>query len=46
MHAIDLIDKYYTGHDKARTILLAHSHLVARLALRVAEQVAKSEPVD
>ena len=46
MQPLELIDKYYAGHDQARSILLAHSRLVARLALRVAERVGQSEPVD
>ena len=46
MQPLELIDKYYAAHDKARNLLLAHSHLVARLALRVAERVGQSEPVD
>jgi len=46
MQATDLIDKYYTGHDKAKSLLLAHSHLVARLALRVVDLVEKSASVD
>jgi len=46
MKPLELIDKYYAEHDKARNILLAHSHLVARLALRVAERVGQNEPVD
>ena len=46
MQATDLIDKYSTGHDKAKSLLLAHSHLVARLALRVVDLVEKSASVD
>jgi len=46
MQATDLIDKYYTGHDKAKSLLLAHSHLVARLALAVVDLVEKSASVD
>ena len=46
MQATDLIDKYYTGHYKPKSLLLAHSHLVARLAMRVVDLVEKNEPVD
>ena len=46
MQPVDLINKYYATHDKAKSILLAHSHLVAKLASRVAERVEQSEPVD
>jgi uncharacterized protein len=46
MQYTDLIDKYYTGHDKAKSLLLVHGHLVARLAIRVVELVEKSESVD
>jgi uncharacterized protein len=46
MQPTELIDKYYTGHDKAKNILLAHSNLVAKLALRVTERVAQNQSVD
>jgi len=46
MQPIDLIDKYYADHVKAKNILLAHSHLIAKLALKVAERVEQNEPVD
>jgi len=42
----ELIDKYYDGHTLARSILIAHSHQVARLAVTVADRVSRSEPVD
>jgi uncharacterized protein len=43
---LDLINKYYDGHTLARSILIAHSHQVARLAVAVADRVGRSEPVD
>ncbi len=46
MQPLELIDKYYGGHTLARSILIAHSHQVARLAVTVADQVSRREPVD
>jgi uncharacterized protein len=46
MQALDLIDKYYSENGKAKEVLLAHSHLVARLALGVAGRIETCEPVD
>jgi len=46
MKLFELIDKYYTGHAEARSILIAHSYQVASLAVAVAEHVVPSEPVD
>ncbi len=46
MQVLALIDKYYAGHEEAKTILLAHSSLVARLAVSVAEHVSKTTAVD
>ena len=46
MQPFELIDKYYSDHTQARSVLLAHSHQVARLAVAVATQVGRSEPVD
>lgn len=46
MQPLDLIDKYYAGHDRAKGILLGHSRRVAELALRVAGRVETIEPVD
>lgn len=46
MRPFELIDKYYSDHTQARSILIAHSHQVARLAVTVATQVNRSEPVD
>ena len=43
---LDLISKYYDGHTLARSILIAHSHQVARLAVTVADHVSRSESVD
>lgn len=45
MNPRTLIDRYYAGHPQARSILLAHSHLVARKAVAVAERLRlTSEP--
>jgi uncharacterized protein len=41
-----IIDKYYSENQAARKILLAHSIQVARLAVTVAKQVERTEPVD
>ena len=46
MKLFELIDKYYTGHAEAKSILIAHSHQVASLAVAVTEHVVQSEPVD
>lgn len=46
MQPLDLIDKYYSGSDRAKKILLAHSQSVADLACRVTERIGHSEPVD
>ena len=46
MQPFDLIDNYYSGHDKAKSILLGHSQRVAELALMVAGRVETIEPVD
>jgi uncharacterized protein len=46
MLPLELIDKYYNGHSKARKILLAHSRQVAKLAVAVAEHVEDQETVD
>ncbi len=46
MQALALIDKYYAGHEEAKKILVAHSNLVARLAVSVAEHLSKSTPVN
>lgn len=46
MDPLRLIEKYYAGHDQAQSVLLAHSHSVARLAMRVANRVAEQSPVD
>ncbi len=46
MKPLELIDKYYDEHTLARRILIAHSHQVARLAVTIAGQVGRSEPVD
>jgi uncharacterized protein len=41
-----LIDKYYDSHKQAKSILLAHSHQVAKLAIETAEHINQHEPVD
>ncbi len=41
-----LIDKYYGGQKLARSILVAHSHQVASLAVAVSEHVMQGEAVD
>jgi len=46
MKPFELIDKYYNGHAQAKSILIAHSHQVASLAVAVAEHIMQSEPVD
>lgn len=46
MQPLDLIDKYYSENDRAKEVLLAHSDLVARFALRVAGCIDTFEPVD
>jgi len=46
MLPLELIDKYYSGHIKARKILLAHSRQVARLAGALARNVEDREAVD
>ena len=46
MELLELIDRHYDGHTQARSILIAHSHQVASLAVAVAEHVMQSEPVD
>ena len=46
MQALELIEKYYKTQPQAKSILLAHSHLVANLAVAIARQVSRSEPVD
>jgi uncharacterized protein len=46
MHPFALIDKYYSGHDRAKSILMAHSQRVAELALRVVGRVETIEQVD
>lgn len=46
MQPLELIDKYYRGMAKARSILLSHSRQVAELATQVAERLMCSEPVD
>ena len=46
MQPLELIEKYYKDNSKARSILLAHSHLVARFAVTVAKQLEKSQQVD
>jgi uncharacterized protein len=46
MQPLELIDKYYGKHDLAKKILLAHSHLVSRLATMIAKELTKTTPVD
>ena len=46
MQPLELIDKYYNDHAHARSILIAHSHQVAKLAVAVAVHVGRSQPVD
>ena len=46
MQPLELIDKYYSDHVQARSILIAHSRQVARLALAVAEHVSRIELID
>ena len=46
MQPLDLIDRYYSGHDTAKSILLGHSQQVAGLAVRVAGRVETVDPVD
>lgn len=46
MNPIKLIDKYYADNKKARSALLAHSKLVANLAVSIAKRVAEKVPVD
>ena len=46
MRSLKLIDKYYSDNNIAKNILLAHSHLVTRLAVAVASHLEKTEPVD
>lgn len=46
MKPLELINKYYDGQTRAKSILLAHSRQVAILAVNVADFVAKSEIVD
>jgi len=46
MQPLELINRYYEGHAQARKILLAHSRLVSRLAVAVAEQAGRRQPVD
>ena len=46
MQPRELIDRYYSDHAQARSILIAHSHQVATLAVAVAEHVIQSEAVD
>jgi len=46
MLPLELIDKYYSGHSKARKILLAHSRQVAMLAGALARNVEDREAVD
>ena len=46
MQPLELIDRYYAGHERARKILVAHSRRVAKLAVSVAEQVGRSMQVD
>ena len=43
MQPLDLIDRYYSGHDRAKSILLGHSQQVAGLAVRVAGRVETVE---
>ncbi len=42
MNPRDLIDRYYADHEIARRVLLAHSHLVARKAVTVAEHLRRT----
>jgi len=46
MKRLELIDRYYAGHAEARKILVAHSHLVAKMAVAVARRVGRAQPVD
>ena len=46
MQPLELIDKYYSKHDLAKSILIAHSRSVADYALKIAANVAEKEPVD
>lgn len=46
MKPLELIDRHYDANTQARSILIAHSHQVASLAVAVAEHVLQSEPVD
>ena len=46
MQPLELIEKYYKEHSQAKSILLAHSHQVARLAVEVAKQLSKRGSVD
>jgi len=46
MQPLELIDKYYQGHQKAKSILLAHSRQVADLAVVVAERLMQSAQID
>jgi uncharacterized protein len=43
---LELIDKYYGNHSKARNILLAHSRQVADLAVSVADAIMSDTTVD
>lgn len=46
MQPMQLIDKYYDRHPQAKAVLLAHSRLVARQAVSVAQRIQDREPVD
>lgn len=46
MQPLELINKYYHGYTKARSVLLAHSHQVSRLAVAVTEGLLQRPPVD
>ena len=46
MQPLELIEKYYKENTQAKSILLAHSHQVARLAVEVARHLIKRKSVD
>lgn len=46
MQPLDLINRYYAGHNQARRILIAHSRRVAGLAVAVSERVGQRARVD
>lgn len=46
MQPLDLIDKYYSKNNRAKSILLGHSRQVAELALRISGRVETTEQVD